>query len=97
VDYVAANAGVTDLQSLYDRNEGEPLKPNLKAIDIDLNGQIYCLWLAAHYFRMNGSRGGTIVFTSSIAGLYKFPTNPQYAAAKHGVCIRTTFHPSGLH
>jgi len=85
VDYVAANAGVADLQSLYEKQAGEPKKPNLKTIDIDLNGQIYCLWLAAHYFRLNGEQGGTIVFTSSNAGLYKFPTNPQYAAAKHGV------------
>jgi 15-hydroxyprostaglandin dehydrogenase (NAD) len=90
VDYVAANAGVADLQSLYEKQEGDPKKPNLKTIDIDLTGQIYCLWLAAHYFRHNGDQGGTIVFTSSNAGLYKFPTNPQYAAAKHGVRVRTT-------
>jgi NAD(P)-dependent dehydrogenase (short-subunit alcohol dehydrogenase family) len=85
VDYVAANAGVADLQSLYEKQPGEPTKPNLKTIDIDLIGPIYCLWLAAHYFRMNGEQGGSIVITSSSAGLYKFPTNPQYAAAKHGV------------
>jgi 15-hydroxyprostaglandin dehydrogenase (NAD) len=86
VDYVAANAGVADFQSLYERQQGEPEKPNLKTIDINLTGQIYCLWLSAHYFRLNKEPGGTIVFTSSNAGLYKFPTNPQYAAAKHGVC-----------
>lgn len=85
VDYVAANAGVGDFQSLYEKQEGEPQKPNLKTIDIDLNGQIYCLWLAAHYFRQNQGRGGTVVFTSSNAGLYKLPSNPQYAAAKHAV------------
>ncbi|CAG9986168.1 unnamed protein product [Clonostachys byssicola] len=85
IDYVAANAGVADFQSLYEKNEGEPQKPNLRTIDIDLNGQIYCLYLAAHYFRQNGGDGGTIVFTSSNAGLYKLPTNPQYAAAKYGI------------
>ncbi|CAH0028131.1 unnamed protein product [Clonostachys rhizophaga] len=85
IDYVAANAGVADFQSLYEKNDGEPQKPDLRTIDIDLNGQIYCLYLAAHYFRQNGGNSGTIVFTSSNAGLYKLPTNPQYAAAKYGV------------
>ncbi|KAK7217273.1 hypothetical protein V2G26_005276 [Clonostachys chloroleuca] len=70
---------------LYEKNDGEPQKPNLRTIDIGLNGQIYCLYLAAHYFRQNGWNGGTIVFTSSNAGLYKLPTNPQYAAARYGI------------
>jgi 15-hydroxyprostaglandin dehydrogenase (NAD) len=89
LDYVAANAGVADMGSLYQRMEGEPQKPNLKTIDIDLNGQIFCLTLAIYYFRLNEKKGGTVVFTSSSAGLYKFPTNPQYCAAKYGVCLQT--------
>lgn len=96
VDYVAANAGVADFQSLYEKHDGAPEKPNLKTIDINLNGQIYCLWLAAHYFRRNKEPGGTVVFTSSNAGLYKFPTNPQYAASKHGVCISPPIHGFSL-
>ncbi|OQV04652.1 hypothetical protein CLAIMM_09505 [Cladophialophora immunda] len=86
VDFVAANAGVVDLQSLYENQGGdEPEKPNLKTIDIDLIGPIYCLWLATHYFRQNDGQGGSIAITSSSAGLYAFHTNPQYAAAKHGI------------
>lgn len=46
--------------------------------------------LAAHYIRKNkpdpttGSRG-TIICTSSNAGLYPFPVAPIYAASKAGV------------
>ena len=86
IDFVAANAGIDDKQSLYERIEGEPVKPNLKTIDVDLVGPIYSLWLAAHYFRQNpNGEGGKVVITSSNVGLYPFPTNPQYCTAKHGV------------
>ncbi|KAH8807821.1 hypothetical protein F5884DRAFT_704150 [Xylogone sp. PMI_703] len=85
IDLVAANAGITDQQNLYERQSGELQKPNLKTVEVDLIAVIYALWLAAHYFRKNGKEGGKIIMTASSAGLYPFPTNPQYAVAKHGI------------
>jgi 15-hydroxyprostaglandin dehydrogenase (NAD) len=85
IDLVAANAGIGDQQNLYEKQVGEPAKPNLKTLDVDLVAVIYAVWLAAHYFRQNGKEGGKIIITSSDAGLYPLPLHPQYAAAKHGV------------
>lgn len=86
IDYVAANAGIDDKMSLYTPvTEGEPQKPNLITVEVDLHGPIYSLYLSAHYFRMNNGEGGRFVITSSNAGLYPLATNPLYSACKHGI------------
>lgn len=62
-------------------------KPNLKTIEVDLLGPTYAAFLALHYFRTNEpNTGGKVVITSSTAGLYGCPPQPQYGAAKFG-CI----------
>lgn len=103
IDFVAANAGIDDRQSLYEDvyemvgDTQVPVKPNLKTLEVDLNGPIYGLWLAIFYFRRNpGGKKGKVVITSSNAGLYPFPTNPQYAACKHGVCIYLSYYLQSL-
>ncbi|KAK7206468.1 hypothetical protein BZA70DRAFT_287946 [Myxozyma melibiosi] len=92
IDYVAANAGIDDRQLLYEDvyetvdGVQVPVKPNLKTIEVDLNGPIYSLWLAVFYFRRNpAGKKGKVVITASNAGLYPFPTNPQYASCKHAI------------
>ena len=62
-------------------------KPNLKTIEVDLFGPLYATYLAIHYFRTNEpNTGGKVVITSSTAGLYGCPPQPQYGTAKFG-CI----------
>jgi NAD(P)-dependent dehydrogenase (short-subunit alcohol dehydrogenase family) len=83
---VAANAGIDDTQDLYVPGDGIT-KPNLKTLEVDLLGPVYATYLALHYFRTNEpNTGGKVVITSSTAGLYGCPPQPQYGAAKFG-CI----------
>jgi NAD(P)-dependent dehydrogenase (short-subunit alcohol dehydrogenase family) len=42
VDYVFANAGVTERGTLIDKNEEKPSKPVLTTLDVNLAGVIYC-------------------------------------------------------
>ena len=89
IDFHAANAGVGDIEAMYGPTageDGEPRKPNLKTVDIDLSAIIYGVRLSMHYFQRNAVPGGKIVVTSSVAGLYPAPHLPQYSACKHAVC-----------
>jgi len=90
LDFLAANAGIDDRQSLYEVNpaeneDGTPKELNLKTIHIDLEAVIQGIWLFKHYARKNEIPGGKIMITSSIAGLYPMSINPQYTAAKHAL------------
>ena len=42
VDIVCANAGIVEAGRFLGIDEGEPEKPNLKTLDIDLNGTLFC-------------------------------------------------------
>ncbi|KAK9460474.1 uncharacterized protein V1516DRAFT_664871 [Lipomyces oligophaga] len=96
IDYVAANAGIDDKQLLYDDVPGpddKPTRPNLITVEIDLIGVFYTVWLSLFYFRRNPTvKGGRIAITCSNAGIYPFPTNPQYATCKHAIVglVRST-------
>jgi len=86
IDFLAANAGIDDKQSLYAASDDlEPQKPNLKTLEVDLIAVYYGIWLFAHYARKNKLPGGKIVITGSAAGIYPMESNPQYTAAKHGL------------
>lgn len=49
---------------------GGPPKPNMLVMDVCLYGVVYTSYLALHYFRKCGGRGGKLVMTASEAGLY---------------------------
>jgi len=87
IDFHAANAGIDDRDSFFKTypDLDEPPKPNLKTMEVDVFGPIYGIQLFAHYARKHKQTGGKIVVTSSMAGIYKFETNPQYCAAKHAL------------
>lgn len=95
---MAANAGIDDTQDLFIPSDGVT-KPNLKTIEVDLLGPVYATYLALHYFRTNSpNTGGKVVITSSTAGLYGCPPQPQYGTAKFG-CVgfaRSMGENSGL-
>jgi len=42
IDIVCANAGIVEAGRFLGVDEGEPKKPNLKTLDIDLNGTLFC-------------------------------------------------------
>lgn len=76
LDFLAANAGIDDRQSLYEKNEtmvldsnGVPEPLNLKTIRVDLDAVLQGIWLFKYYARQNSIPGGKIVITSSAAGI----------------------------
>lgn len=89
LDFVFANAGIAERDSFYDTGSPDvspPPPPDLLPIDIDLKSVVHTTWLAQHYFRLNQHRkGGDLIMTASVGGLYALPSFPLYAAAKHGV------------
>ncbi|KAK9449630.1 uncharacterized protein V1518DRAFT_414253 [Limtongia smithiae] len=87
LDFVAANAGIDDKDAVYaDFEAEEPEALNFKTLEVDLLAPIMSFRLALFYMRRNPDKsGGAIVITSSSAGLYPFSSNPEYAAAKHGL------------
>ncbi|KAK0724836.1 hypothetical protein B0H67DRAFT_641334 [Lasiosphaeris hirsuta] len=91
IDVVMANAGISEqgVTTIVDLNEDTPSPPKLKSLNINL--------LAVHYMNKKPkdsglSSRGSIICTSSNAGLYPFPLAPLYAASKFGVIglVRST-------
>jgi NAD(P)-dependent dehydrogenase (short-subunit alcohol dehydrogenase family) len=66
----------------------KPVERWRKVLDIDLQAVILGCFLA--YPIMEPRGGGVIVNTASMAGIYPFPLDPVYAAAKGGV-VHLTF------
>lgn len=80
IDIVVANAGITTLAPAVDLSE----RMWDEMIDINLTGVWNTIQVALpSMIEANG--GGSIVLTSSIAGLMGMPTLTHYTAAKHGV------------
>ncbi|EXJ75451.1 uncharacterized protein A1O5_02147 [Cladophialophora psammophila CBS 110553] len=89
LDLVFANAGISDrtdiVEPAEEQDNGAPQRPDTSVLDVCLLGVVYTSYLALHFFRKNESKGGSLVMTSSIAGIYAAPGVSIYAAAKHGV------------
>jgi NAD(P)-dependent dehydrogenase (short-subunit alcohol dehydrogenase family) len=92
LDVLIANAGCVDRGSFYNftrRNvavDDLPSQPDTTCIDVDLKGVIYGTMLATHFMRHNpGGKGGKIVVTGSMIGIYPCQTFPEYCAAKAAV------------
>jgi NAD(P)-dependent dehydrogenase (short-subunit alcohol dehydrogenase family) len=89
LDLLIANAGCVDRGSVYNfgrRNaavDDLPSEPNTDCTDIDLKGIIYGTTLATHFMRHNAhGKGGKIIVTGSMIGIYPCQTFPEYCAAK---------------
>ena len=81
LDIVAANAGIAgtaDGTSNLSEAEWQDM------IDINLTGVWHATKAAVPHL-VEGGRGGSIVLTSSAAGLMAYPNIGHYVAAKHGV------------
>ena len=80
IDIVIANAGIASFGPALDLTE----EMWQDMIDINLTG----LWKtvkAAAPSMVERGRGGSIILTSSVAGIIAFPALAHYTAAKHGV------------
>ena len=81
LDIVAANAGIASTAdgtlNLSDQDWQD-------MIDVNLTG-VWQTCKAAGRHLIEGGRGGSIVLTSSAAGLMAYPNVGHYVAAKHGV------------
>lgn len=90
-DDTKVNQGIADNSKLSapakPRADGLPARPDTTVIDINLVGVAYSAYLALHFFRQNANKGGKLVSTSSMAGLYPSRFMPLYTASKHGVSL----------
>ena len=89
IDFLAANAGIAAVDSVYDLSSkelGPPMKPNLQTLEVDLIAVYYGVQLFKYYHQNSGGEAlGKIVVTISQSGLYPLHFRPTYASAKHGV------------
>jgi (+)-trans-carveol dehydrogenase len=80
LDIVSANAGIVSYDQAADLAE----QTWQDVIDVDLTGEWHAAKAAIPHLRAGG-RGGSIILTSSDAGLQALPNTGHYTAAKHGV------------
>lgn len=92
LDLLIANAGCVDRDSKYNLSrrdasvEEVPAKPDTSCTDIDFKGAVYGTTLATHFMRKNpDGKGGKIIVTGSMIGIYPCATFPEYCAAKAAV------------
>jgi NAD(P)-dependent dehydrogenase (short-subunit alcohol dehydrogenase family) len=91
VDFVFANAGISEASDFYTKSEDVnvlPPKPNLACVDVSLGGAVYTSHLAAHFFRqtpISSDSPRALVITASCVSLYPSGFLPIYTGAKHGV------------
>jgi NAD(P)-dependent dehydrogenase (short-subunit alcohol dehydrogenase family) len=87
-----ANAGGIDHHSWYNFAGRDapidelPSEPTSPCLEVDLRGAMYNTRLATHFMRHNpGGKGGKIIVTGSMIGIYPCQTFPEYCAAKAGL------------
>lgn len=106
IDVVVANAGISNWGRFWEM----PEQQWQTMIDVNLTG-VWKTLAAATPIMIDQGRGGSIIITSSVAGLKSLPAQAHYSAAKHalvGLCksaaielgpynIRVnTIHPWGV-
>jgi (+)-trans-carveol dehydrogenase len=80
LDIILANAAITNYSAAVDLSRTDWLE----LIDINLNGVWWTVRAGLPHL-INGGRGGSIVITSSIAGLRGLQNCVHYVTAKHGL------------
>jgi SDR family mycofactocin-dependent oxidoreductase len=81
LDIVSANAGIGGATNVA---QDIPDDEWTNMVDINLSG-VWRTCKAAIPHLKQGGRGGSIIITSSDAGLFAFPNIAHYVSAKHGV------------
>jgi SDR family mycofactocin-dependent oxidoreductase len=81
LDIIVANAGIGTIGARLDRMNEDIWQ---EMIDVNLSG-VWKSVKAGVPHLVSGGRGGSIILTSSVAGLKAYPHTGHYVAAKHGV------------
>ncbi|KAJ0149856.1 Uncharacterized protein HZ326_7640 [Fusarium oxysporum f. sp. albedinis] len=92
VDIVIANAGISrssgdSLWNLDDPN-GEPTKPDLNIVRVNIDGTFYTWKLAVHYFRkqpVSDERDRCFIITGSMVAWIDSPGNWEYTGTKYAL------------
>jgi NAD(P)-dependent dehydrogenase (short-subunit alcohol dehydrogenase family) len=92
VDVVIANAGISRSSgdSLWNLDDpsGEPTRPDLNIVDVNLRGSLFTWKLAVHYFRQQPEAEGRdrcFIITGSMVGWIDSPGNWEYTSTKYGL------------
>jgi (+)-trans-carveol dehydrogenase len=81
LDIIVANAGIGNGGATLDKTSAHDWKD---MIDVNLSGVWHTVKAGVPHL-LSGSRGGSIILTSSVGGLKAYPHTGHYIAAKHGV------------
>ncbi|MFI5952784.1 mycofactocin-coupled SDR family oxidoreductase [Cryptosporangium sp. NPDC051539] len=101
LDIVSANAGILSSGSLVDSPAGELSEQSWREmIDVNLSGVWRTCKVAIPHL-LAGGRGGSLILTSSVAGLKSYANVAHYVSAKHGVVglmrtLATELAPYGI-
>ncbi|BDI22519.1 mycofactocin-coupled SDR family oxidoreductase [Herbiconiux sp. L3-i23] len=82
LDIVSANAGISGMPHLSEEIEDSEW---VDMPEVNLNGVWRTCKAAIPHLKANGKKGGSIILTSSDAGLFAYQNISHYVAAKHGV------------
>jgi len=89
VDIVVPNAGISESSSfeMVNFENGKPVKPSLKTLEINLTAVIYTAHLALHYLDVNKQPGDlkSLILIGSMASWQALPHGAMYSASKHAV------------
>lgn len=80
IDIVVANAGISNWNRFWEM----PEEQWQTMIDVNLTG-VWKTLKAAAPIMIDQGRGGSIIITSSVAGLKSLPAQGHYSATKHGL------------
>jgi NAD(P)-dependent dehydrogenase (short-subunit alcohol dehydrogenase family) len=82
VDVVCANAGVVVHKDIFAPEADWQVEPSMLEVDVNTKGCLFSARIGMAYLRKVG--GGSVVFTSSIAGWKECEHLTTYTASKHG-------------
>lgn len=86
LDFVFANAGIFERGNWYSEPDGPemvPPEPDWSALETNLKGCMNTVRIGRHYMAQSpGPERGSIVVTSSIAGIWPSYFSPIYTASK---------------
>jgi SDR family mycofactocin-dependent oxidoreductase len=80
IDIVVANAGITGFGASWELSE----EAWAQMLDVNLSG-VWRTTKATIPHLIERGQGGSIILTSSVAGLVAYPNTGHYTASKHGV------------
>lgn len=84
LDFLFANAGVLEKAGWFSGSESPsepPPEPDWTALEINLKGCMNAVRIGRHYMAQ-ASNGGSIVVTSSVAGIWPMYCSPVYTSSK---------------